>query len=503
MFITRFFEVYGPIVPFIDRETIEPLLYSLLVSKELYSVLNSSQLNQTDLIAILLITLRLGSLSYYGDTQKGDNPITKNHVDYASKLLLAPVSFNKYSKTKIHALLLLFIYRRNCPEGDDSNYESNIILLVIVQSARKLGMNRDLKTYSTIHYSSKEIYSWHITWLYICYLDSHQAYTHGLVPTIREYELHDLDYKAAAQFYRPSILRILKVMNNASKVIIPFLDGKIQNRVVNKNEVQELLQEVQKTLNSCRTIDQLCSHTTTIPQFDQKRTEMALELNVRLDLLYKEHSLYLLLYLAAEQNDSFASESEKQEYFSLSFEKALVVFKLASEFFQNPKLFFGLELELNVSCRLMATAKNMIPTLAACMTKIKRDHYLVLDALLSFNCPDSVGLIDWLSSDTENSDESVCRNFIERFHQFYTLLESDYGYYSYSCFKTCMLSKIFLSYAHNILPQYCEALEQTSTDDMAWFNNISLGLQLEFWENELQIGPGIELDTNSFNTDLN
>lgn len=489
LFINKFFEVYGPFAPFIDKATIESQLISLVQDKGLYSTLDRSRIHETDLIAMLLIVLRLGYLTFYGDPARCDNvTITKNYIEYASRLLLVPVSFNKFSINKIHSLLLLVIYIRNCPEGDETSLSPNIILLAAVQCARNMGLGRGPKSYSKFYLTSKEIYVWHITWIFICYMDANQAFNFGLIPLVNEHELHDFEYKEAAKFCRPSILRILNLMNCSSKLIIPFSSGKIQARIINKREILDLLKEIKEILyGSCRNFEQLCAHSKEAPRFDPKCIERALEMNLRLDLYYKEYSLYFLLYIASEENESFATNAEKYQYFTLSLEKALVLLDLGAQFVNDSKSFLGPELELNVACRLMTSLKMMIPVLAVCMSITQTQKYLLLDGLLGLNCPDSVGLIDWLSNGSDNTDETILQNLIDKITQLSSALEDNFSYFSYSCFKSCLLSKFVLSFARELFPR-CFGTELVSSNhDTPWIEGANLDLQLEFWEAQLNI----------------
>lgn len=484
LLISKFFDVYGPIAPFIDKETLETELYSLVVAKESYSILNPEKLNDTNLIGMFLIMLRLGYLGF-GDSEDLPEYISKTYVDYASNLLLAAVSFNKFSITKVHALLLLFIYHKSCPEGDDFSYELNIILLVIVQSARKIGLNRNPKLYPQQHLSSKELYLWHITWIFICYLDANQAFNHGIIPLTRVNEIYDLEYTESAKFCRPSFLRILNLMNSSSKTIITFLSGEIQDRVIKKKEIQNVIQEIKSILyDSTRNFYQLYSLTNVVPSLDKTRIEQVLEFILRIDLYYKVYALYQILYIASEEDMNFATEVEKKEYFTLGLEKSLVILKLGLEFNENSKLFFGLELELFVSCRLMSTLKMMLPVIATFMTKTSRNQYLILDALLKFNSPDSFGLSDWLSHENYNTEAAICRNLIKNIAHFLTLTQKKFSYYSYACFKLCVLSKVCISYAYKILPEHFDEFDQSSSQDIPKVNNIDLDDQILFWQNQ-------------------
>lgn len=495
LFIERFFDVYGPMAPFLDREVVTSELLSLITDHGEYSTINPSKLHEKDLISILLIILRFGFFTFYSNplNECSNVIINKTYVDYASKLLLNAGSFNKFSINKIHGLLLLVIYSRNSPEGDVSHFSTNTNLLLAVQCARRLGLNQDIKWLSGFELSEKEKYIWKVTWIFICYMDANQAYNHGLTPLTTPREHRDFDIKEAAKFCKPSMLRVLNLMHNSSKAIIKFLNGRIQDRVINKKETLSLLRDIKDLIyGSCRTFEQLRSQSDTVPKFDNSCIEKALELNLRLDLYYKEYSLYLILFQAAEKNEEFAKES-KHKYFSQALERALVMLRLSIEFNENSKSFLGQELELNVSNMIMTTFKIMIPCVATCIKEMSTSSYLILEAILDFNSPDSIGLIDWLSSSTDNTDVSVFINIINKIAHFYSITEEKFGYYSYSCFKNCLVSELVVSFARERLPHYFETHKPVASDDMFWLDSINLDPQLEFWESQFSLENLLEL----------
>lgn len=495
----RFFKIFHPFAPFIDRAVVEPELYLLLIDKSTHCVWNPSKVYETSLIGMLLIILRISYLTYHsrGNDKKSDLIIPKSYIECATNLLVSLQSFTVYSMSKVHALLLLLVYRRFCPESDDSTRDTSELLLIVIQAAKKFGLDRRSPYFSTVFVSEKEAYNWRLTWIYICYFDADISYNDGLSTVLDNYDLKDTDLLDFVLYYRPGVIRIVEQMSTVFKTISSFTRRSIRDRVVNRLEVEGAISVINDILYSrTRSFQQLC-HRINPEAKDDDTIDKLLEFSIRVDLHYQAYSLWMLLYLSIDDTVDHTKTVEKHDYLTLALEKMLVILRICHGFLKDNNSYFGVELNAFMSSRVFLCLKKISGCISTTATRFYSNNYSLVEELFKFSSADSMGLSKW--ANITNNDKQSLKNILNILKEVYVMAET-YASNIYSSYKLCIQVKFILIYINEKYPDLFASessdINMASQNDVNTFSEIFKVHDYQpFWNDQMAI-------SSFFNTDI-
>lgn len=442
LLLNYFFDTFFSFILFFNKDSILSQLHQLLEDNGDHSVIKPSKSGQSSLIAILLLMLRL---AYFTISPKNANLlnldsciiINESYVECAVGLLMSPQSYKNLKLHKIQGLLLLRVYKMFCHEDDDSSYSTCVVNAALVLSARVLGLHRGISNYPTQFLNKAEVLLWEKIWNHICYFDIAYSFNKGVLPLTHMSEVENLPHTATDCNSRSEYLMAL-----TSKCLRKFMEGEISQRQINICEVHDLLSAINDILlKKSKTIQQL-AYDNEVSQFDSV-DERANEFIFRIDLIYKEFCVYFLL--------ASTKESWKKNI-SLAFERCLILFRIIHEKAVQHREIFGGEIDRLIFARLWMGPRMIIMCIVKMIKHFTEGEISILECFKYFNCPDSIGIMDWVNMDFRNEKETL-KNLVKNLVQIYIHgFESSLVYYS--CFKACMFMKYSLSYLDLLYPEF-------------------------------------------------
>ena len=473
LMLDRVFDLFYPFLHFFDKDVLLTQLHHLLKDNGEYSTIDGSKSNESSLIAILLLMLRL---SFITMKQMDGFIVNESYVECAMGLLMSPQSFKSIKLLKIQGLILLVVYKMYCPEDDDTSFSLSIIIAALVQSARVLGLHQPSEKYPRHLLDKSDLVAWEKAWNHICYLDVSYAFDKGVTPATHVSEIHSQPLAANFKQHEKT--------TQCSRSIRQYLNGHISQREVNKAENEELLKDFSCYLLDIRSFNQLTDNNTslTTTEIGEKAREFAF----RLDLVHKEFRLYFLL--GSTNNASIKTTS-------LAFERCLVLLRILHEKVVECRTFFNAEIDKLLYPRLWIGPRMAVIYLLRIIKRVMDGEHSLLEYFRYFISADSTGLMDWIEIDFKN--EQVClKNILRKVSEIYNSgFESSTVYYS--CFKATMFMKYTLDYVEQKYPQFL-TVERRSLHS-APFETI-----LEGWmkKDEKKNMVNLESSFKSLNNDL-
>lgn len=482
--LDRVFDLFYPFLHFLNKDILLSQIHHLLKNNGKYSTIDGSKPNESSLIAILLLLLRLSFITMSPeDKQLNDSSININesYAECAMGLLMSPQSFKNIKLLKIQGLMLLLVYKMHCPEDDDTSFSMAIIIAALVQSARVLGMHQPPEKYPRHLLSDPELVAWEKSWNYICYLDVSYAFDKGVTPVTHVSEIHPKPL--AANFKQHE--KINQLMGQCSRSIRKYLSGHISQREVNEAENEELLKDFSRyLLEQNRSFHQLTNNNNLLTTTEN--SEKAREFAFRLDLVHKEFRLYFLL--GSANNASIKTAS-------LAFERFLILLRVLHEKVVESHTFFTAGIDKLLYPRLWIGPRMAVILLLRVTKRVMDGEHSLLEYFRYFDSADSTGLMDWIEIDFKN-EQVTLKNILRKLTEIYNSgFESSTVYYS--TFKASMFMKYTLDYVEQKYPQF-HTVERRSRHS-APFETI-----LEGWmkKDERKNVANVESSLKNLNNDL-
>lgn len=463
----EFFDLFQQFLVFFDKQVLLSQIHHLLDDKGSYSVINNNKSNQSSLIAIFLILLRLSYLTKKWDSIDTNLFVNESYIEIASGLLMAPSSFKHVSLAKIQGLLLLRIYKMHAPEEDDSSFSTAVIDACLVQAARIQGLHRPPSKYPNAYSSFGT--TWQKTWIYICFHDALSAFDKGTETLVENRHLH----KMTSHLDEGNSNAILQVTNEVSHALNKFMKGQISDRIVNVPEVLELAQSLSAvTSMDMLAFDNLLS-VESPEDFDvSNKSQRAFRLEMKLSLMQKEAVLYYLLYCCLKDSN------EKLKYLSLSFERTLISLRVTQIWLGNPTL-FG-EISQLVFPRFWVGPRMLTCSMMTVFVKATEGRLDLGTMLKYFNSPDGHGIADWagIVPDGRTSIGNTIKTLLKVFSE-----TSKYSSKYYSCFKACMFMRACFDHVKLKYPEFW-AEQQITQDNFDWKNETPWERLFVFWSDK-------------------
>ncbi|RLV84189.1 hypothetical protein JA9_003517 [Meyerozyma sp. JA9] len=482
--LDRVFDFFSPFFHFFDKDSLLSQLLQLLKNNGEYSAIDGSKSNESSLIAILLLLLRLSSITMSPEFKPSNDSgfnINESYVECAMGLLMSPQSFKNIKFSKIQGLLLLSVYKMYCPEDDDTSFSMAIINAALVQSARVLGMHQPFEKYPRHLLDESQLAAWKKTWDFICYLDVSYAFDKGVTPVTHVSEIHSQSMAANSRKHE----KITRLMSQCSKSLRAYLNGHISQREVNVAENEQLLKDFSDCLSEQNhSFRQLTTNNNslTVAEISDKAREFAF----RLDLVHKE---FRVCFLLGSVNHASIKTT------SLAFERSLILLRILHEKVVESRTFFTPEIDKLLYPRLWLGPRMAVIYLLRVIKRVMDGEHSILEYFRYFNSPDSTGLMDWIDIDFK-SEQASLKKILTKLSEIY-----DGGFESstvyYSCFKASMFMKYTLDYVEQKYPQ--SLIVERRSRPSAPFETI-----LEGWmkKDEKKNVTGVESSLKSLNNEL-
>ena len=494
--VERFFEVCSGFVPFIEETTFK---------KELNQIFkDGKRINDEDIfyrpstVAILFIVLRFSYLTLpfkkfrsgrLHDTQyelirevlDNDTSITPTHIQYAKKLILNGDSFEKIDFRKIQALLLLGIYRMNCPEEDDTS-SSNIIGAIMSQMGKLYGIHRIPEN---LHlFSHNDIDVWKKTWASLLYYDAVQSFDWGMPLYFQENGAEKIDLNEL--FNDISNVELTKARNFrlqcTNTILIRRALQMLNNgvEVISKKEFEELLSDFDILMKEeTRNFEELYySRCHTFTMFDT-----VYELALRIEVVYVAFCNYFLLYLAV-------LEKEKEKYLPSVLETAFIILGFSIHFEENPNFVVSSDFEIIIGSRIWKPLRAVVSSLGGVLMRASSGDNSLINASKHFKFLDPLVSIFWSKIDYDSEQNSI-NNILQHLEYLYHMTTPISVKYA-RCYHLCCTLKYTLEH----FKKEFSLSNQTITDSSA-IGNKSKGYEHsnsidQFWNKDINFDTTFE-----------
>lgn len=525
----RFFQFCYQFIPIIDKEIFMRELEEVLVTEG--NKISNFRIDNFSLMALicqLLIILRFAYITLpmreylSSDSKKREDTLVTmikendivipiHFIDDAQCLLCFPWR-RKIEIRYLQAILLLYSYKLNCPEGDPESYESTLLLSSSIFIARSCGLGIDPCKVKADFLNIPLQHIWRKIWAQLLYMDASYAFSYG-----RPLMISDTDFDSEWPFNTSdkkelaisdeeiNIMRHFKVRAEATILIrraLSIFDDK--KRPIRLLDIHGVIKSIKHVLFSkLRAFDQLYNSEFVFAA--SPSNDRAQEFLLRVALTYQ---LYILNYVAYTHGRNQPESRHLTEYLYLTLESGIILLRIAHVFSKDPSKLFGSELESFVAPSIFSYVMKIVPTLVSILISAYQGNISLLESVKHFSSPDSIGLVKWTGINT--GDELIS---IKRMTEILHKLNSNSLHMSvkfYSCHKLRCTLAITLKYLKSNFPILLEnsdttifegqetlhGYEQSQPDSDKYEKDFLVAEN--FWQNIMATPLGMDLEMNSF-----
>lgn len=448
--VNRFFELCSGFAPFIEETTFKDELSQIF--KDGKSIDDEDIFYKPSTIAILFIILRFSYLTlpfkkfksgrldgsqyeFVGEILDNGTNVTPTHIQYAKRLLLNADSFEKIDFRKIQALLLLGIYKMNCPEEDDTS-GSSILNAIMCLMGKLYGIHRIPE--NLYLFSEHDFEVWKKTWATLLYYDAVQSFDWGMPLYFQENIAKSIDLKGL--FDEISNTELTKTRNFRLQCTTTILIRKavqILNNgaeIISKKEFEELLSDfdilMKKEIRKFEEVYYSRCHTFTM--FDT-----VYELVLRIELVYVAFCNYFLLYLAV-------LDEEKEKYLPSVLETGFIILGFSIHFVENPNFVVSSEFETIIGSRIWKPLRTVISGFSGVLMRSFNGENSLIDASKHFKFLDPLVSIFWSKIDYDSEENSI-NNILQQLEYLYHMA-IQVSVKHVRCYHLCCTLKYTLEY---------------------------------------------------------
>ncbi|ODV62300.1 uncharacterized protein ASCRUDRAFT_55435 [Ascoidea rubescens DSM 1968] len=396
------------------------------------------------------------------------------YIEHAKNCIAQASTLRKTTFRSVQALLLLRMYRYYSPEDGDEGADSTVLLAMIIQMAKMVGLHRDPNQFSLIE-DERVKHVWRKMWFKLLRFDAFHSFMFGVPLSISDDNQWDTEipYLKASNILSsdPSETFVIRFMNLeyevttvTKKVMVLCSNCKTSPKRSEINECNKLIdnilnykiQSFQELIDSVPKLESNDSFSNRIHEICHKCHEFCL----RDHLLSVKYILNYILFLTCESH-----ETELQEkYLAASVECALIMFKVAYDYSHNTSELFGGRFEMLLAPSVFVCAQRAFQLIGSFIIRIhtKLTNFDELK-LYEFKSKDSKGLYEWLVNGdkrTQLSSISASQGRLDLSKRLFKYVEEMYYCtldLSKRYFVSWRLSKLiqmYISYLIEIHPEF-------------------------------------------------